>query len=100
MDAYLTSIHVDVHVDAVETLDGCVGKVVDAMKAKGGTVIITSDHGNVEQMIDYVTGQPLTAHSAMHHTPPPLGDSQPPLIGQAMGSAGKSMGSIRSHHRF
>jgi 2,3-bisphosphoglycerate-independent phosphoglycerate mutase len=50
-------------IKAVETLDECVGKVVDAIKAKGGTVIITSDHGNVEQMIDYATGQPLTAHT-------------------------------------
>ena len=50
-------------IKAVETLDECVGKVVDAIKAKSGTVIITADHGNVEQMIDYNTGQPLTAHT-------------------------------------
>ncbi len=50
-------------IKAVETLDECVGKVVDAIRAKGGTVIITADHGNVEQMMDYISGQPFTAHT-------------------------------------
>jgi 2,3-bisphosphoglycerate-independent phosphoglycerate mutase len=50
-------------IKAVETLDNCVGRVVDAIRGKGGTVIITADHGNVEQMIDEATGQPFTAHT-------------------------------------
>ena len=50
-------------VTAVETLDVCVGRVVDAIRARGGTVVITADHGNVEQMIDYTTGQIFTAHT-------------------------------------
>jgi 2,3-bisphosphoglycerate-independent phosphoglycerate mutase len=54
---------IDAAIKAVETLDNCVGSVVDAIRAKGGTVIITADHGNVEQMIDYETGQPFTAHT-------------------------------------
>jgi 2,3-bisphosphoglycerate-independent phosphoglycerate mutase len=53
----------DAAIKAVETLDTCVGRVVDAICAKGGTVIITADHGNVEQMIDSQTGQPFTAHT-------------------------------------
>jgi 2,3-bisphosphoglycerate-independent phosphoglycerate mutase len=48
---------------AVEVLDECVGRVVDAVQAQGGTVIITADHGNAEQMIDPVTGQIFTAHT-------------------------------------
>ncbi|HLF82642.1 MAG TPA: 2,3-bisphosphoglycerate-independent phosphoglycerate mutase, partial [Blastocatellia bacterium] len=43
--------------------DECLGRVVEATRAKGGTVIITADHGNAEQMIDPVTGQIFTAHT-------------------------------------
>jgi 2,3-bisphosphoglycerate-independent phosphoglycerate mutase len=50
-------------IKAVETLDDCVSRVVKAMRGKGGTVIITADHGNVEQMIDPQTGGPHTAHT-------------------------------------
>ena len=39
------------------------GKVVEAMSAHNGTMIITADHGNCEQMIDYKTGDPHTAHT-------------------------------------
>jgi 2,3-bisphosphoglycerate-independent phosphoglycerate mutase len=53
----------DAAIKAVETLDTCVGRVVEAIRARGGTVIITADHGNVEQMIDYDTRQPFTAHT-------------------------------------
>lgn len=49
---------------AVETVDACVGKVVDAVKARGGKVLITADHGNAEQMVDYETGNPHTAHTS------------------------------------
>lgn len=53
----------DAAVAAVETVDECVGKVVDAMLKQGGTVLLTADHGNAEQMIDDDTGGPYTAHS-------------------------------------
>jgi 2,3-bisphosphoglycerate-independent phosphoglycerate mutase len=53
----------DAAIKAVETIDACVGRVVEAIRARGGTAIITSDHGNVEQMIDYETGRPFTAHT-------------------------------------
>ena len=48
---------------AVKAVDECVGKVVDAIVAKGGNVIITADHGNADQMIDPVSGGPFTAHT-------------------------------------
>lgn len=50
-------------VRAVETVDECVGRVVDAVLAKGGGLIVTADHGNCEQMIDPATGRPHTAHT-------------------------------------
>lgn len=48
---------------AVETLDTCVGRVVNAMQAIGGEVIITADHGNAELMRDYKNNQPHTQHT-------------------------------------
>lgn len=50
-------------IKAVETMDECVQKVVDAILAHDGTMLITADHGNCEQMIDYKTGEPHTAHT-------------------------------------
>ncbi|MBI5762451.1 MAG: 2,3-bisphosphoglycerate-independent phosphoglycerate mutase [Planctomycetes bacterium] len=50
-------------IKAVETVDACVGRVVDAVLAKGGAAIVTADHGNCEQMIDPATGGPHTAHT-------------------------------------
>ena len=50
-------------IKAVETIDECIEKVVNAMLAHHGTLIITADHGNCEQMIDYKTGEPHTAHT-------------------------------------
>jgi 2,3-bisphosphoglycerate-independent phosphoglycerate mutase len=48
---------------AIEALDACVGRVVDAARRAGGEVLITADHGNAEMMHDEVTGQPHTAHT-------------------------------------
>ena len=50
-------------VKAVETVDECVGKVVDAINAKGGIVCITADHGNADQMVDPETKDVFTAHT-------------------------------------
>ena len=55
--------NLDAAVKAVETVDECVGKVVKAVKDKKGNLLITADHGNAEQMIDYSTGEPHTAHT-------------------------------------
>ena len=49
---------------AVETLDGCLSKTVGAVQRAGGTVIITADHGNAEQMWDAQAGGPHTAHTS------------------------------------
>ncbi len=53
----------DAAIRAVETLDACVGRVVDATRAVGGEALITADHGNAEKMYDASTGQPHTAHT-------------------------------------
>ncbi len=50
-------------VKAIETIDECVGKVVEQIEEKNGVLLITADHGNAEQMIDYKTGEPHTAHT-------------------------------------
>ena len=50
-------------IKAVETIDECVGRVVKIIEEKKGNLIITADHGNAEQMIDYKTGEPHTAHT-------------------------------------
>ena len=54
---------IDAAVKAVEAVDACVGRAVEAIKAKNGTLFICADHGNCEQMVDYETGQPHTAHT-------------------------------------
>jgi len=50
-------------VTAVETVDQCIGALVDAVTAKGGVALVTADHGNAEYMIDGDTGGPFTAHT-------------------------------------
>ncbi len=50
-------------IKAVEAVDTCIGRVVAAMQSIGGEVIITADHGNVEQMMDNVNHQPHTQHT-------------------------------------
>ncbi len=50
-------------IKAIETIDECVGKVVSAINEVNGVLLITADHGNAEQMIDYKTGEPHTAHT-------------------------------------
>ena len=50
-------------IKAVEAVDECVGKIVKVIEEKKGNLIITADHGNAEQMIDYKTGEPHTAHT-------------------------------------
>ena len=50
-------------VKAVETVDTCVGKVVDATLKKGGKVIITADHGNADKMLEDDGVSPFTAHT-------------------------------------
>ena len=55
--------NLDAAIKAVETIDTCVGRVLEAVNAQNGVLMITADHGNCEQMIDYKTGEPHTAHT-------------------------------------
>jgi len=50
-------------IDAVETVDACLSRVSAAVLARGGQLLITADHGNIEQMIDPKSGGPHTAHT-------------------------------------
>ena len=50
-------------IKAVETVDKCVGTAVEAVKKVDGVLFICADHGNAEQMINYETGAPHTAHT-------------------------------------
>ncbi|WP_252107725.1 MULTISPECIES: 2,3-bisphosphoglycerate-independent phosphoglycerate mutase [unclassified Halomonas] len=53
----------DAAVKAIETVDTCVGRVVEAIERAGGACLVTADHGNAEQMIHPQTGAPQTAHT-------------------------------------
>lgn len=48
---------------AIEAIDVCLGRVVEAMRSIGGEVLITADHGNAEAMVDEINRQPHTAHT-------------------------------------
>ena len=48
---------------AIEAVDECVGRTVDAIKEVDGQMFICADHGNAEQLIDETTGEPFTAHT-------------------------------------
>jgi 2,3-bisphosphoglycerate-independent phosphoglycerate mutase len=50
-------------IKSVEVVDECLGRIGDALLAHGGGMLITCDHGNVEQMVDPITGAPHTAHT-------------------------------------
>lgn len=50
-------------IKAVETVDACLGRIETAIRAKGGGMLITADHGNAEMMVDPVTGGPHTYHT-------------------------------------
>jgi 2,3-bisphosphoglycerate-independent phosphoglycerate mutase len=68
-------------VKAVETVDQCLGSIAKVIEAENGAMLITSDHGNVEQMLDLHAGQPHTAHTL---NPVPLvaiGIGQKKLVG-------------------
>ena len=55
----------DSAVKAVEILDECVGNIVDRILELDGKIILTADHGNCDQMVDYTTGQIRTSHSTL-----------------------------------
>ena len=53
----------DAAIKAIEAVDSCVGKAVDAIKEVDGQMFICADHGNAEQLVNYETGAPFTAHT-------------------------------------
>ncbi len=50
-------------IKAVETVDKCLGEIIDLLEEIGGSAIVTSDHGNSETLIDETDGSPITAHT-------------------------------------
>ena len=69
-------------VKAVETIDTCLGRLSASVVRAGGTLLITADHGNAEQMVDPVTGEPHTAHTT---NPVPLVLVNPPAWVERVG---------------
>ena len=49
-------------IKAIETVDQCLGKIIDALLAKGGAAIVTADHGNADE-VTTEDGAPMTAHT-------------------------------------
>lgn len=56
-------------IEAVETVDRNVARLVAEVDQQGGVVLVTADHGNAEQMVDYVTGGPFTSHTVSFPVP-------------------------------
>lgn len=63
-------------IKAIEAVDECLGKVVDALLAKGGAAIITADHGNSDEVLT-LAGEPMTAHTT---NPVPVIVTKPNLV--------------------
>jgi len=58
----------DAAIRAVETVDRCLGRLLESVRLRSGTVLVTADHGNADQMINYQTGGAHTAHT-LHPVP-------------------------------
>jgi 2,3-bisphosphoglycerate-independent phosphoglycerate mutase len=71
-------------VKAVEAVDECLGRVTDAVTRAGGVMLVTADHGNVEQMFDYETGQVHTQHT-LNPVPALLINAPPAVLSLADG---------------
>jgi 2,3-bisphosphoglycerate-independent phosphoglycerate mutase len=73
-------------IEAVEEVDDCVGRIVDVTLAAGGSLVVTADHGNCEQMINPETGGPHTAHTTFKV---PLIVVDPDIKGQSLRTGGR-----------
>lgn len=73
-------------VAAVKEVDADVGKLVDAILARGGRAFVTADHGNADQMIDYESGGAFTAHTT---NPVPFIAVGPEFIGKELRTGGR-----------
>lgn len=81
----------DAAILAVQAVDASLQRVVDALRSVGGQMLITADHGNIEQMLDKVTGQPHTAHTI---NPVPLvyvGGDKPLDVGGSLSDLAPTM---------
>ena len=76
----------DAAIQAVRTVDTCVGRIVEAVQATGGRAIITADHGNADQMVDPQTGEPFTAHTT---NPVPVIVVDDALVGRKLREGGR-----------
>src|SRR5438876_3737522 len=84
-------------VQAVETVDRCLERVLQSAERRGATLLITADHGNCELMIDPTTDGPHTAHTT---NPVPfliVGDDAPAVVGSIISSDRKSTRLNSSH---
>jgi len=50
-------------IKAIETIDSCLERVLKALIDVNGQMFICADHGNSDQLVDYTTGEPFTAHT-------------------------------------
>jgi 2,3-bisphosphoglycerate-independent phosphoglycerate mutase len=73
-------------VSAIDTIDACIGRVIEAAGRAKATVFITADHGNCEMMIDPQTGQPHTAHTT---NPVPFLAVGADLVGRKLSAGGR-----------
>ncbi len=73
-------------VSAIDTIDECIGRIIEAADEVKATVFITADHGNCETMVDPVTGQPHTAHTL---NPVPLIAIGDDLVGRRLRGGGR-----------
>jgi 2,3-bisphosphoglycerate-independent phosphoglycerate mutase len=73
-------------VSAIDTIDACIGRVLDAAANAKASVFITADHGNCETMVDPQTGQPHTAHTT---NPVPFIAAAPDLVGHKLLAGGR-----------
>lgn len=77
---------IEAAIKAVQTIDQCLERIVPAYLSQGGTVAITADHGNVEQMIDLNTGGIHTAHTS---NPVPFVVCSDALVNRRLKSGGR-----------
>jgi 2,3-bisphosphoglycerate-independent phosphoglycerate mutase len=73
-------------ISAIDTVDACLGRIIDAAQKVGATVFITADHGNCEMMINPETGEPHTAHTT---NPVPFLAVGADLVGRKLQAGGK-----------
>jgi 2,3-bisphosphoglycerate-independent phosphoglycerate mutase len=73
-------------ITAIDTIDKCIGRILEAAKKVGATVFITADHGNCETMVDPKTGQPHTAHTT---NPVPFIAAGEDLVGRKLLGGGR-----------